>query len=489
MNFKTVSVLVVGDAMLDIYCEGTVSRVSPEAPVPVVLLKAERAVPGGAANVAANIAALGARADLVCVLGADGHAAWLRTLMHQNFATVSLDHMIETDDRPTTTKTRIIGNAAQVVRLDREQAGFIDIELEDALLARVAARLPACDTVILSDYAKGVCSDRVITEVIRLARAAGKPLLVDPKRRDFSIYRGATIIKPNTRELEAASGLPCGDDAGVEAAAARVTAMTGAALIVTRSERGMSYCAADGALHIPTVARKVFDVSGAGDTVIAALALALRTGETPAHALAYANAAAAVVVGKVGTATVTHDEVEQEIARARPLRPASQGKIVDRARARDLAALWRAEGHVIGFTNGCFDLLHPGHVDLLEQSAAQCDRLIVALNTDASVRRLKGPTRPVQTQAARATLMAALGMVDMVVLFDEDTPREIIADLRPDVLVKGADYTLDTVVGADLVMAGGGRVHLARLVPDNSTTGLIARMNRPALEDHVVPSE
>lgn len=479
LDFSSRRVLIVGDVMLDVYCEGSVGRVSPEAPVPVVLMSAERHVPGGAANVAANVASLGASAHLVGVLGADADAGLLRKMMAAQFPSVSLAEMAVVARRPTTTKTRIIGNKAQVVRLDREQAAPLEPEVEQLLLAHVEAALPHCDVVVLSDYAKGVCTDAVIRGVIARAAAAKKPLLVDPKRRDFSIYAGATIVKPNLKELEAATQPTDGSDESVERAARAAVALTGASVIVTRSERGMSYVGPEGpAVHIPTAARTVFDVSGAGDTVMATLAVALNPaepGEGAAHALAVANAAAGIVVAKAGTATVTTAEIAVEMARPAQAGGRSAAKIATRAQARAIAAAWRAQGLVVGFTNGCFDLLHPGHIQLLERSAEACDRLIVGLNTDASVSRLKGPTRPVQREEARARVMAALGMVDLVVLFEEDTPAEIIKELLPEALMKGADYTVETVVGADTVIAHGGRVVLIDLLPDSSTTALVKR--------------
>lgn len=478
LDFSKRRVLIVGDVMLDIYCEGSVTRVSPEAPVPVVLMSAQRHVPGGAANVAANVARLGASAHLVGVIGDDADADHLLRIMATRFPAVSLAEMVTAQGRPTTTKTRIVGNNAQVVRLDREQSAPLKPAAEDALLAHVDSALPHCDIVVLSDYSKGVCTDAVIRGVIARTAQAGKPLLVDPKRRDFSIYAGATILKPNLKELEAATQATDAGDESVERAARAATALTGASIIVTRSERGISYVGADGpAIHIPTAARTVFDVSGAGDTVMATLAVALNPaepGKGAAHALAIANAAAGIVVAKAGTATVSTAEIAAEMAR-----PAQAGgsaaKIATRAQAQAIAAAWRAQGLVVGFTNGCFDLLHPGHVQLLERSAETCDRLIVGLNTDASISRLKGPTRPVQSEEARARVMAALGVVDLVVLFGEETPAEIIKELLPEALMKGADYTVETVAGADTVMAHGGRVVLIDLVPDNSTTALVRR--------------
>ncbi|MCA3611594.1 MAG: D-glycero-beta-D-manno-heptose-7-phosphate kinase [Methylobacterium sp.] len=483
MNFQSYQILVVGDAILDIYCEGSVSRVSPEAPVPVVHVRNDRFVPGGAVNVAANIASMGGQAEVVALLGTDIAASTLTEFLAEQHPHARLDHCIRSANRPTTTKTRILGNQHQIVRLDRETAIPILAEIEAAMVERIAQRLPHCNYVILSDYSKGVCTDRVITETIRLAKESGRPVLVDPKRKDFSIYRGATFIKPNTRELSLATGLPCETDREVEIAAARIVELTGANLIVTRSEHGMSLISTEGHIvHIGAVARDVFDVSGAGDTVIAALALALSSGAPIDRCLSFANTAAAVVIGKIGTATVTLAEIEQQLA-ASGLTPAgtaarlhSRSKIVTREEARARIAAWKTEGYRVGFTNGCFDLLHPGHIQSLEMSAAECDKLVVALNTDASVQRLKGPTRPLQNEQARARVMASLGMVDLVVLFGEDTPLEIIADLLPDVLVKGADYRIEEVVGADIVRGNGGKVVLVDLVAGESTTAITRKM-------------
>lgn len=486
LDFSNRRVLIVGDIMLDVYCEGSVERVSPEAPVPIVLMSAQRYAPGGAANVAANVASLGASAHLIGVVGADSDAESLRRMISIHFPAVGLGGMVVAERRPTTTKTRIIGNKAQVVRLDREHSEPLESAIEQGVLAQVEAALPHCDVVVLSDYAKGVCTDAVIRGVIARAVQAKKLLLVDPKRRDFSIYAGATIVKPNLRELEAATLPTDAGDESVERAARVAATLTGASIIVTRSERGLSYVGTEGpAIHIPTAARTVFDVSGAGDTVMATLAVALNLAEPregAAHALAVANAAAGIVVAKAGTATVNTAEIAAEMARQVQKGGRSATKIATRSLARTIAAAWRGQGLVVGFTNGCFDLLHPGHVQLLEHSAEACDRLIIGLNTDASISRLKGPSRPVQAQDARARVLAALGMVDLVVLFDEDTPSELINELLPQVLMKGADYRVETVVGADTVVAHGGQVILIDLVPESSTTALIkrARLTEPA---------
>lgn len=469
-------VLILGDIMLDVYSEGAVARVSPEAPVPVVLLRDEKFVPGGAANVAANVAALGANAELIGVIGQDAYGDRLLETLSSSFDRIDLAHLVRVDSRPTTTKTRVIGNRAQVARLDREDASPLGREIEDRVIEAARLRLPFCDVVVVSDYSKGVCTDRVLRGVIKLASSANKPLLVDPKRTDFSIYRGATIIKPNLKELEAATCSSDGSDLSVEKAAESLAVLTGADLVVTRSEKGMSYISASCApIHIPTAARNVFDVSGAGDTVMAALAVLLNfnnSSEGIAHALSLANAAAGVVVGKQGTATVTPQEISKYI-NAERIKKLTAEKIVTRSEAKSISDSWRSQGLMVGFTNGCFDLLHPGHIQLLEKSAENCDRLIVALNSDLSVSRLKGPHRPVQKQNARARVMAALGMVDLVVIFEEETPAELIEELMPEILIKGSDYTLETVVGANVVTRAGGQVLLVDLIPDSSTTALI----------------
>ncbi len=434
-------------------------------------------MPGGAANVAANVHTLGGRVDLISVLGDDDAAARLASLMARNFPGARIDHCVTEPSRPTTTKTRVIGNNHQVVRLDRERNSHVAVDCAGRVLAAVESRLAHCDIVVLSDYNKGVCSDEVIRGVIERASKAGKPVLVDPKRRDFSIYKGASLVKPNASELAAAAGFACVDDEDVVAAARHMSVMTGSDFIVTRSEKGMSYVSLAGDVHhVPTAARRVFDVSGAGDTVIAALALGLLSERPIAQILAYANAAASVVVGKAGTATVTADEVDAELSRSRKPARSTKDKVASRAEAKAIRERWRSEGHEVTLTNGCFDLLHPGHVALLEEAAAQGQRLIVALNTDASVSRLKGPARPLQREQDRARVMAAIGVVDLVVLFDEDTPSDLIADMLPDVLVKGSDYAVEQTVGAAEVIAAGGRVHLVDLVAGKSTSSIVKRM-------------
>lgn len=469
-------IVVLGDIMLDGYIRGSVSRISPEAPVPVLRFVEESETAGGAANVALNLRALGAEPFLIGVVGHDDTAQRLSGLLGQQGIAADL---VPSSDRPTTIKTRIqAAQRQQMLRIDREVTGPVPAAVEEALVRRVGAALEGARALILSDYGKGCLTDGVLAGAIAAARAAGVPVLVDPKRPDFTAYAGASYIKPNLSELAAASGLDCSTDAAAALAARSLVARTGASILLTRSERGMTLYAVDGTeeVSLPTAAREVFDVSGAGDTVIAAFALAL-TGEAGVRqAMRVANIAAGIVVSKAGTATVSRAEVEAELMR-RPSKavPSARTAILTREAVADQVRRWQAAGLSVGFTNGCFDLLHPGHIAILRGAAAECDRLVVGLNTDASVQRLKGPTRPIQSEAARAEVIAAIGVVDAVTLFDEDTPLELVRVLMPDVLVKGGDYTEDQIVGADLVKAAGGKVARIALLDGHSTTRLVAK--------------
>ncbi len=477
MDFSNISVLCVGDLMLDRYVYSDMERISPEAPVPVLLTKHTREMLGGAGNVASNVASLGGRAVLIGMLGRDASGDCLRRILAHLPRVVA--SCIDTNDRPTICKTRFIAANQQVVRADEESLQPLTAAEEAALLEAVRSWIGRVGAVVLSDYGKGMLNAATIAAVIGAARAAGIPVFVDPKSPDFSQYRGATCITPNLKELAAASGEAVGDEAGVVRAARRVLAQAGAgAILATRSEKGMVLVEAGGEVHsVPARAREVFDVSGAGDTVIATMALCHAAGRPLSQAMYVANAAASVVVSKLGTATATITEVMRELD-AQEYEPgtAATSGVQKLERVRDLVVHWKEQGLVVGFTNGCFDVLHPGHVALLARARGECDRLVVALNTDASVRRLKGPTRPVNTLDARAEVMAAVRYVDCVVAFDGDTPLELIRELLPNVLVKGADYTVDRVVGADLVQAAGGRVVLANLVSGQSTTATITRM-------------
>lgn len=473
-QFAGCSVLVLGDIMLDRYVSGDVRRISPEAPIPVLRARGRRAVLGGAANVAKNVAALGAQALLVGVVGMDDAGSEIGRLLTGSDSIAPC--LVAAPGRPTTVKTRFVSGSHQLLRLDEEDSDAIDETTEARLLAEYANALIRAQVVVLSDYAKGVLTDRVLQRAIAMARTAGKPVIADPKRASFAAYCGVDVLTPNEAEAALAGGVSCDTDEGAVLAGerARVQAEAGAVL-VTRSAKGLTLVRRNAApLHVPTRARAVADVSGAGDTLIAAFAIGLACGAAMPEAAMLANVAAGISVGKVGTATVSHGELSAALHRRELL--ALDDKIAEWDGAVSQRAEWRAQGLRVGFTNGCFDLVHPGHVRLLQKARSTCDRLIVGLNSDASVRRLKGPERPVQQEMARATVMAAIGAVDMVVLFEEDTPEKLIRALLPDLLFKGADYTVDQVVGGDIVRANGGEVRLIDLEAGHSTSSIVRRM-------------
>lgn len=472
-DFAGAHLVVIGDALLDCYEIGDVGRISPEAPVPVVRHLQSRHVAGGAANVAMNVATLGSRVTLVTVAGDDPEAQDLLEIVRRG----GIEPRIVTDQRrPTSIKTRVVGNSQQLVRIDRESTEPVAPDIEDLLLAELEAALRDCNALLISDYGKGSLTDRVLAEAVRLARQHGIPCIVDPKRKDFSAYAGADLIKPNMAEFEAAVGHSCPTTQVLTEAAIALAGSLGSRLLVTRSSKGMSLFSQDGAdLHVAAQAQEVFDVSGAGDTVLATLGCALASGWSLDQAVTVANVAAGLVVRKAGTATLTCEELinalGQELEPAHP----GHGLVAGWDEARLLRLQWQQAGQTVGFTNGCFDLLHPGHIRILAGAAAHCDRLIVGLNTDQSIKRLKGESRPVQGEADRAEVLAALADVALVVLFEQDTPEELVRLLVPDVIVKGADYTEDQVVGGDIVKAAGGKVVLVPLLEGRSTSRLVER--------------
>jgi len=473
-RLRGVRVGCIGDVMLDRFVEGTVERISPEAPVPVLRIGHEEAMPGGAGNVVRNLAALGARVHLASVIGDDAPGCELHDRLARIKGVEGASLLVEAGRR-TPVKTRFLAGGQQLLRADAETVAPLTTESGRELLQALAGWGGRCAVAVLSDYAKGVLLGGMAPEVIAGLQAQGSRAVVDPKGADFGRYRGAEVITPNRRELAVAAGQPVAP--GEEAACARaLQARCGlGAVLITLGRDGMLLIDAGGdALPLPAQAREVFDVSGAGDTVAAVLAAALAAGAALSEAAALANTAAGIVVGKVGTAVVRPSELADAVRR-RALR-AGEEKLCDLAAATERVSAWRRQGLRIGFTNGCFDLIHPGHISLLSQARVACDRLVVGLNTDASVARLKGPGRPVQPEAARATVLASLAAVDAVVPFAEDTPLALILALRPDVLVKGADYRLDQVVGADEVRCWGGRVLLARIEPGFSTTATIANL-------------
>ena len=478
--FRDQRVAVVGDVMLDEYLFGEVERTSPEAPVPLVKIESESHRLGGAANVAHLVATLGGHAGLWALIGQD--AAGERFLAKCREAGVDATNVQQVTNRPTARKVRVLAQHQHVLRLDWEECNWIDDEMAARIVTAFRASEPS-QAIIVSDYAKGLLTPTVIKGVIEVAREQGIPVLVDPKSTDFSRYRGATIITPNQREFEAAAGRKLGDDPLrdlADAGAKLLEVAEAEHLIVTLGERGLAIVPHDAApVLLDTTPRDVFDVSGAGDTVIAVLALSLAAGARIDEAARLANEAAGITVGRSGVSVVAPGEL------AGCFSPRLDHKVLTHAELTDRVAWWRLRGRRIVFTNGCFDLLHMGHVSLLREAARHGDVVIVAINSDASVQRLKGDGRPLIAGAERAALLAALDCVDVVVEFDEDTPLELLQQVCPDVLAKGADYRPDQVVGRDVVEEAGGEVVLIPLVSGYSTSLLLERIqatSRPARE-------
>jgi D-beta-D-heptose 7-phosphate kinase/D-beta-D-heptose 1-phosphate adenosyltransferase len=470
------TVLCVGDLMLDEFVYGEVSRISPEAPAPVIAVQRSEIDIGGAGNVARNIASLGGRCIFVGLIGEDEAGKTLKAGLAREILIESV--LVCDPGRPTTRKVRFVSEhfSTHMLRADWELAQPASAGVEQQLIDAILPLLPRSDIVLLSDYAKGVLTARVIRNVIDAARKLGKRVIVDPKSANLAIYRGATLIKPNRKEFAEATRSRADSENGIAEAAQDVIQLADCeAVLVTQGERGMTLVSRNGeTIHVPGLPAKVRDVSGAGDTVAAALALVLAAGADWETALRVANAAAAVAVSKKGAATVTSSELRRRILPHAFL--AAEEKIT--AAGGDLDSQlrdWRKQGLRIGFTNGCFDILHPGHVKVLTAARSACDRLIVGLNSDASVKRLKGEGRPVQDERARAEVLAALEAVDLVAIFEEDTPLRLITQIRPSVLVKGGDYTREQVVGHEIVEAGGGEVLLVDVLPGFSTTSLVKR--------------
>ena len=477
-----VKALCVGDVMLDRFISGAVKRISPESPVPVLSIGKSSAVPGGAANVARNIAALGGHCTLVSVVGQDAVA---RELTH---AIESVEHvkaaLLQVAGRPTTEKVRFVAQGQHMLRTDIETTAAIDAATEQALLQHIEQLLPGHDVLVLSDYAKGVLTDAVVKGAIAMARRLGLPCIVDPKSAEMTRYAGATVITLNAKEVQEATGIdPTEDNAlAIQAGQQLIKTASLENVLVTRAHRGMTLVSAQGEpMHIAASAKEVFDVVGAGDTVVATLALSLGAGQPIAEAARLANTAAGIVVGKRGTATVSQTELSDAVHQAgQGGMQQLQDKVVSLVDAQHLVEGWRRDGYQVGFTNGCFDILHIGHLSILNFSRAHCGRLIVGVNSDASVKRLKGPTRPINPEGDRALLLAGMSAVDAVVIFDEDTPLEVIQALQPDVLVKGADYTVDRIVGADVVLGRGGQVLMCELIPGRSTSQVVATLQNGA---------
>ncbi len=470
-NWASKRLLVVGDVMLDKYIWGEVGRISPEAPVPVVHATHQSQQPGGAANVAMNLARLGAQTQLIGFAGGDENEILLTECLRSSGIS---SEFVLSEGFPTVTKQRILGGRQQMLRLDTERLGPRQPGDYHRLIDSVLSHLSGCDAVVLSDYAKGVLTPEVCQAVIQSARKLDIPVLVDPKSADFTRYRGATTVCPNLGELAAVAHLDARDlKALLDSAEAMVPAFDLEFLIVTLSEKGIALVRPGNRFVAPAVARQVFDVSGAGDTVIAVLALCLASRLNPEACAQLANLAAGIVVGKVGTVPVEKYELLAALTPEISLH--AQDKVVTSTELVARVALWKANGERVVFTNGCFDLLHIGHITLLERARRFGDRLIVAINSDASGSSLQGPSRPIVGENERARVLAALAAVDAFVLFEGRTPLELIVATRPDVIVKGGDYDVDTVVGAGEVQSWGGQVKIVPLVEGISTTRLIEK--------------
>ncbi len=467
LEFEKAKVLVIGDVMLDQYWHGGTSRISPEAPVPVVLVHHMDERPGGAANVALGVAALGASTHLLGLIGSDLAGDTLEKLLLKQAVSFQFDRI---PDHTTITKLRVLSRNHQMIRLDMEKPFSKELQATALLQANFERALPDVNMVILSDYGKGTLYHS--KELIRIARAHQVPVLVDPKSTDFSIYQGASVITPNLKEFEAVVGRSCQSiDVMVSEALKLLSQYEIGALVITRSEQGLSVILANGEVtHVPAIAREVHDVTGAGDTVVAMLAVGLASGFTLVEAATLGNIAASIVVGKIGATTVSVQEIETALGNDEP----SALGVMDEADLLAAVRISKAKGERLVFTNGCFDILHAGHVLYLEQAKRLGDRVIVAVNVDATVAKLKGANRPINPLADRMQVLAGLRSVDWVVSFSEDTPERIIRNICPDVLVKGGDYKDVTVLpGAEFVLSKGGSVQILGVKEGCSTTEII----------------
>jgi D-beta-D-heptose 7-phosphate kinase / D-beta-D-heptose 1-phosphate adenosyltransferase len=479
-------ILVAGDLMLDQYVHGKVERLSPEAPVPVLSIQREEFMPGGAGNVLSNLCGMGAKPAIFSVTGDDAPGEKLKKLLEGQGADVS--GVVKDPARPTILKTRYVDRGSQLMRGDLEKTDPLSPGIEQKLWTALEGEIKDAKALILSDYGKGVLSPAFLQKIIRRAKEEGLVVLVDPKGADYARYRGADVVTPNRKELAEASGADTlSSDVEIESAAKKIITSCGIKYVVaTRSEDGLSVIGESQIVHVRTDVKDVFDVSGAGDTVIATLAAFLGTGMDIVEAAKLANIAAGIAVSKVGTAPVKSAELREALSPA-PQGLSFQAKI---AASEDFALAriqkWKAQGCRVGMTGGCFDILHYGHVQYLNEARAQCDRLIVALNRDASVKLLKGADRPVNDETARAHVLAALSFVDMVVLFgaekagEDNTPAPILARLQPDVFFKGGDYTPETLPETPVIRAYGGEVAIMQMHEGYSTTAILTKSRKLA---------
>ncbi len=464
-------ILVVGDMMLDEYIWGSVERVSPEAPVQVVKVKKKESVPGGAANVVNNLASLGAVVSVAGIIGNDIKGRILRDLLKKQG--IKLSSLISSKDVATITKTRVIAHNQQILRVDEESDTPFDSAQKKKMFSAIRKNIKNADGVILSDYNKGTLDEETAQKIIKLANSLGKKVIVDPKGRDYTKYRGAHIVTPNLKELEESSGVKCDSEKKITAAiSASIKKIKCGGMLVTRGSDGMTLLIKNGKkVNFKSCALEVYDVSGAGDTVIATFSFSLFSGLSPDVSAMISNTSGGIVVEKVGTAVVTVNEILSRLD--------GEGigaGIIEEPHIESSVMKLRRKGKKIVFTNGCFDILHMGHIYLLQQAKSFGDVLIVGINTDASIKRLKGNKRPLIGEEQRAKLLSALSCVDYVTFFDEDTPMELIKKIRPHILVKGGDYRKNEVVGADFTEKNGGRVELVKVVEGLSTTNLITRI-------------
>lgn len=483
---ENLKIMVVGDLMLDTFVYGDVERISPESPVPVLTVSREDRMLGGAGNVVSSLAALKAKPVLLSITGKDENGDEAAAIAKSLGADIS--GLIADESRPTILKTRYLARNQQVLRTDMEKTHPIDADIEARILAAVQKNIKQVKAVVLSDYGKGLLTKTLLEKTIRAANEAGVPVLVDPKGNDFSLYRGADIVTPNRKELgEAADVKTLKGDDEIVAAAKKIIRDCGIKnVLATRSEDGMSLVPSVGdTLHLKAQAREVFDVSGAGDTVIAVMAAALATGAHSMEAAKMANIAGGIAVSKVGTTPVRAEEI-LAVLEGRIDGSSLQAPIADWVQAGEQIRKWKAQGLKVGMTGGCFDIVHYGHVNYLNDARRKCDRLILALNHDASVKILKGPSRPVNDEMARATVIGALASVDMVVFFgatnagEDNTPVALLTQLKPDIFFKGGDYTVDQLPEAKPVLAYGGEVSIMKMHEGYSTTGIIEKSRKSA---------
>ncbi len=484
-KLSTAKILLIGDIMLDTFVYGHVSRISPEGPIPILRVEKEREMLGGAGNVLANGASLGCQVEMVSVIGEDTAG---QKIAHYVADMGSGSQGVFTDiNRPTILKTRYLSQNQQLLRVDQELSVDISAQVQEQIFEYAVSLVDDMDVVVLSDYGKGMLTADLVKRLIQLAKKHKKPVIVDPKAKDYSIYRGATVVTPNKKELfEATSGLPVDTDKDIEAAAQSLMKKSGIeCVIATRSEDGISVITKkDKPIHLPTQALEVYDVSGAGDTVVAVIAAALSVGAAYDDIATLANIAGGLVVAKVGTASIDKAEMLQAIDEQKDHAGEYIAPLMVPNQAQAQIQKWQAKGLKVGFTNGCFDIVHYGHVHYLNNARSRCDKLVVGLNHDQSVRFLKGDHRPINDELARATVIGGLGIVDLVVLFGateaeaDNTPSEVLSILQPDILMKGGDYKVDQLPEAKVVLGYGGEVDIMPLYEGYSTTNIIEKSKK-----------